>query len=472
MTEILERPLWEETLPPESETLELLAAPSFERIGPTVAAFLNGNGGQLVVGVEDSFSSSTSRRILGVPDAEAVRIRLRDHLAQTITPSATVSVSVVNTAGKDCIFLEVPRGQAPPYVYADRIFVRAGGQVRAALPRELSALVSSRYVEPVRWERLPALGFGTGDFDEAEIRATARDAENRSYPFFTSSHADTISVLERLNLWQDGEPLNGAVVLFGRDPARRYPQTRLRAVRYAGEDLAVQHDLRVVDGHAFDQLQAAESFLRRELSTVSTLPERGLIRDETSAYPWTAVREALVNALVHRDYAAYDGGVSISLYPDRLEFWNAGTLPEGWTVGDLKVGHVSRPHNPDIAHVFFLRGYMERFGTGARRILAACAAAGLPEPEWELTGGGIRLTLRQAVPPVRPPAPLTERAVLFLRETPPGTAFRRRDYGDRFPGVSERTVRNDLARLVELGYLEPNGSGPRVAYVRTEKPPT
>lgn len=471
MTETLERSSWKDDFPQEGETLELLATPSFERIGSAVAAFLNGNGGQLVVGVEDPSHLSSQRRILGVSNAEAVRVRLRDHLAQALAPSATVSVSVVNMAGKDCIVLDVPPGQAPPYVYMDRIFVRTDGQVRAALPRELSALVSRRYEEPVRWERLPALGVATVDFDEAEIAATAREAENRSYPFFMNDHADVAFVLERLNLWQDGQPLNGAVVLFGRDPGRRFPQTMLRAVRYAGEDQAVLHDIQVLDGNVFVQLRAAEAFLRRELATVSTLPEHGLVREDRPAYPWAAVREALVNALVHRDYAAYDGGVSISLYPDRLEFWNAGTLPEGWTVGDLKAGYVSRPHNPDIAHVFFLRGYMERFGTGARRILAACAAAGLPEPDWKLTGGGIRLTLREAVPLVQPPASLHERAVAFLRETPPGTAIRRRDYGDRFPSVSERTVRNDLARLVELGYFAPTGSGPRAAYVRTEKPP-
>ena len=100
-----------------------------------------------------------------------------------------------------------------------------------------------------------------------------------------------------------------------------------------------------------------------------------------------------MNALVHRDYSAYSGGLSVSIYPHRLELWNPGRLPEGLYPTDLKTARVSRPHNPDIAHVFFLRGLMERWGIGTRRIVEECRASGLPDPRWEEVGGGIRLTL-------------------------------------------------------------------------------
>src|SRR5204862_3694916 len=95
-----------------------------------------------------------------------------------------------------------------------------------------------------------------------------------------------------------------------------------------------------------------------------------------------------------RDYAAFDGGVSISIYSDRIEIWNAGLLPEGMSMDDLKHGNVSRPQNPDIAHVFFLRGFIERVGIGGRRIVTEWLEAHLLEPTWELRAGGVLLTLR------------------------------------------------------------------------------
>jgi len=458
----------------ENDRLDRMAVPTLEHVGRAVAAFLNGNGGSLLLGVDGS------GQVLGVENAPAFREALQDHLAQALSPPASVSVTLEEIDGKTCLDVDVPPGSERPYIYDNRIFLRSGGSVHVAAPEELSALILRRTQEPVRWERLPALGAEAADLDRAEIQKTVREAQERRYLLSDdASDADPMPVLEQLSLCEGGLLRNSAVILFGREPARRYPQVRVRAAHLAGQDGSELLEDQVFEGNIFSLLSRAEQFLRRVIPASSRLPATGLARQETPAYPWAAVREALVNALVHRDYAAYDGSVSLTLFPDRLEFWNPGTLPEGWTPQDLRAGQISRPHNPDIAHVFFLRGLVERLGSGGPRIVQACANAGLPEPEWALRGGGVSLTFRQATRmPTRPPdasavawtAPLPTRAQSFLRRTTEGEHFTRQEYQRGYaPEVSERTVRNDLARMTEQGFLVPVGQGPVTAYVRTDK---
>ena len=176
-----------------------------------------------------------------------------------------------------------------------------------------------------------------------------------------------------------------------------------------------------------------------------------------------------MNALVHRDYAAYSGGLSVALYPNRLEVWNSGALPEGMSPADLKTARVSRPHNPDIAHVFFLRGLVERWGIGTRRIVEECRAAGLPDPRWEEVGGGVRLSLflRHAESAVLDE--INPRMAALLETSSPGEHFTSADYAKRFArDVTDRSARADLNRLVELGFLDREGQGRTTRYLRTE----
>jgi ATP-dependent DNA helicase RecG len=145
-----------------------------------------------------------------------------------------------------------------------------------------------------------------------------------------------------------------------------------------------------------------------------------LIREEQSLYPPAAVREGLVNAFAHRDYADFRGGIAVHLYPDRLEIWSSGAFPEGVTPQTLVQGHISILRNPDIAHVLYLRGLMEKLGRGGVLILNACETHGLPPPRWQADSLGVTLTL--LAPEVTPEVAPEVRAML---ETVTGDMTRR-----------------------------------------------
>jgi len=106
------------------------------------------------------------------------------------------------------------------------------------------------------------------------------------------------------------------------------------------------------------------------------------------------LREALVNALVHRDYSAFSGGIALRIYPRRIEIWNSGSFPEGYKTSDLKKPeHPSVLTNPDVSIVFYFLGLMERTGRGSYTIIQECLNAGLKEPVWDTKGPGVLLKL-------------------------------------------------------------------------------
>jgi ATP-dependent DNA helicase RecG len=204
----------------------------------------------------------------------------------------------------------------------------------------------------------------------------------------------------------------------------------------------------------------------------SSLAPDELQRRDRLAYPLPAIREAVVNALVHRDYSAFDGGMSVAVYDGSIEFWNSGSLPDEMTVEDLRTTHPSRPINPDIAQVCFLYGLMERWGIGTQQIIRACVESGLPEPEWKVDRNGVTLTLRLSE---KEPTPLVTgrlnlRLLNVARRLRPGQKLKVTDYLDLVESeVKERQARIDLNHLAEAGYLQRIGAGPATIYVRTNK---
>lgn len=146
----------------------------------------------------------------------------------------------------------------------------------------------------------------------------------------------------------------------------------------------------VVEGNAFQIADKTLDMLDKKF-LISPVSYEGLYRVEKWEYPYKAVREAIINAIVHRDYSG--APVQISVYDGKILIWNEGKLPEGLTIEDLKQKHSSRPFNPIIASVFFKGGLIEAWGRGTINIINECLNAGLPEPLFESEFGGISVKM-------------------------------------------------------------------------------
>jgi ATP-dependent DNA helicase RecG len=176
----------------------------------------------------------------------------------------------------------------------------------------------------------------------------------------------------------DGTVLQAGVALFGKEPFPTYPQCGMRFARFRGVNKSEFIDQYQEYGHAFEVLLQAQNFIRRNTRLSGQVRPDRLERDDVPEYPIEAVREALVNAICHRDYSIPGGTVAVAIYDDRLEIINTGTMAPGIHVEDLKRDHVSAPRNPTIAETFCRRGLIEKWGRGTQKILEVCKAAGRP----------------------------------------------------------------------------------------------
>jgi ATP-dependent DNA helicase RecG len=445
---------------PDTHRREAMQTPDLEHLGRTMCAFLNGPGGVIMIGV------SPEGEVVGVDEPDQFIEAARDELAVSVQPLAPWSFNVVRDGEHDVVLAEVPSGPRPPYLWKNVIFTRRGAATRPASPDEISAMIHARQRAGERWERLPALGAQFADLDDGAIRETIQSARQR---FGRALPDDSRGALEELGLITPGDVRNSALVLFGRNPARWYPQMRLRLAAFRGEEREAFLDNRFEEGNLFELFQAADRFVTRNIQVEAQMPTQTMVREDRPRFPFAAVREGILNALVHRDYAAFDGRLSVAIFDDRIEIENSGTFPQGIHPNEEYGDYVSRPVNPDIAHVFMLRGLIEHWGIGIRRIIEECERAGLPRPTWDVGHGRVLLTIR-AASSKRAARDLNERQLELLRDLAIGQSIDAGTYHKKYAaGVSDRQARTDLVQLAQFGYLTRIGSGNRVAYLRTPK---
>jgi ATP-dependent DNA helicase RecG len=275
-----------------------------------------------------------------------------------------------------------------------------------------------------------------------------------------SAPSDPVEGLDRLQLRVEGQLLRAAVVLFGRKQMPDYPQCALRLARFKGTDKTEFLDNRQLHGHAFQILDEAMHFILRNIPIAGRIESGKLERQDTPLYPPLALREALVNALCHRDYTIPGGAVSIAIYDNRLEVISTGLLPAGIKVADLKRDHPSAPPNPLIAGVFYRRGLIEQWGRGTQKIVDWCVAAGQPEPEFEEQAGAVVVRFRPSGyhPPLRVSHDLTDRQRQILLILSNGERWRVRDIQEKLSDrPAPRTLRDDLQLLKKVGLVDSAG---------------
>lgn len=447
----------------ESERVSFVRSPSsLDTIGEEVCGLLNSKGGSVLVGVTDSGTLS-SRVTLG--QAETIR----SYLHGGIAPHALFTVTLDKVKGGAVLVVDVPAGRDVPYVFESVVYVRSGSRTIHADTEAMRAMVEKRATESERWERRLSPGLELADLVEARIRETANNAvKKRGFSFQDSE--DHAAVLSDLGLMNYGQLTNGADVLFGRRVGAHHPQTRLRAVYYETGKGGSYLDDQLYEGPAFDLLENAMAFVRRATSVSATFPAEKLKRGVRPQYSFNAVREGLVNALVHRDYAMYTGSISIYIYPDRIEIWNSGSLPDGITARALHhKSHRSVLVNPDISHVFYLHELMERVGRGTYMIVEESRKLGAKTPNWRHSGGGVELTIFAAGSGSLKES-LNERQIVCLDSTQEGEEISSASYITKWgAGITPRQARRDLSELVDLGFLQREGSGPATVYIRTDR---
>lgn len=226
------------------------------------------------------------------------------------------------------------------------------------------------------------------DIDVASISKFTNDSKEKGRMPDTSG-LSTIQILDKLHLTIGDKLKRAALILFGKDPSRFFPNIQVKIGRF-GIDASDLKFHEIIEGNLVYLLnevpiQLTYKFLTRPIKF------EGLQREEKDLYPSQAIREMLLNALVHRTYTG--APIQMRVFDNQLSIWNEGNLPNGLSIEDLKKDHNSRPRNPIIANACFLAGYIDAWGRGTLKILNTCAEFGLPEPSIIEKNGGIEVTV-------------------------------------------------------------------------------
>jgi ATP-dependent DNA helicase RecG len=329
-------------------------------------------------------------------------------------------------------------------------------------PDELKRIILHEHGIP--WDDQPCRGATLDDIDPPSVRTFLEKAQ-KERRFDVDPSIPVNSVLEKLGLLSGGLPTNAAILFFGKDPQRFFIQSEIRCARFKGEEVSSTYlNMNILHGRIDQLIEDANQFITQTIRKAAWVVPGKMPREEHWEYPPDALREAVINAVCHRDYNA-SGNVQIRIFDSRAQVWNPGILPEGVTVALLKVEHASRPRNKTIARLLFLVGYIEQWGSGTLSMITACERDGVPDPEFRETGNDFVVTFSRSTVNMllEHPEILNERqrgAITYLKTH---REISTSEYG-RIYHCTTRTARRDMSHLAEMNVVIVKREGTQFKY--------
>ena len=408
----------------------------------TICGLANTNGGKVIIGMADDGS------VKGVnitnKDLEKISQKIANKLG--LHPA----IELEDMGGKRVLIITVPKSNVP-ISFNGKYYERVGNTTRDMKNERLRTF----FLKNTNWDGIIN---PDADFDEINIesvRQFIRLGRSKGRLGFFDENTDIKTIFEHLRLSINGKLTNGGIMLFGRDPQRHFLNASLRIVRLKS-DTAIVGD-RLITGNLFRQVIEGEEAIKQFINVRYEI--EGLVRKDIWDYPLDAIREALINALIHRDYHRWNVQTQIKIYDDHIWFYNAGGLPEGITLEQLKGAHPSVPRNPLLVHVFYLAGFIEEVGSGIGRMRKSLHEAGLPEPEFREEMGGFSVYFMKDIytEEYLRELDLNERQIKIIKYLKAQGGAGLSSFKALFPNISEKTIYRDLQDLIQKGLLNQIG---------------
>jgi len=433
----------------ESETVEFKPSLSqTDKILECVSAFSNTNGGILVIGVRDT------GEVIGVDIGKRTLESLANTIKQNTDPVIYPSISVENVEGKNVIVIEVEESKSKPVFAFDKVYKRVGRSNQRVTSDEIRKLALEG--KRIYWDEAICEGAKLDDIDEEKIRWFLKEAR-RERELNIPMDASVAEVLMRLNLLKGEALTNASILLLGKSPQKFFLQAEVRCVRFKGnEPVKPFIDMRVISGTIIDQVDKSLDFVLEHIPKAVWLDGK-LQREEKYQYPPDAFREAIVNAICHRDYEER-GDIQIRVFDDFLEVWSPGKLPEPLRLEDLKKTHKSVPRNPLLARQLFWIKFVEEVGTGTNDMIDYCREWGIPEPEFKhVTGDFVVTFFGKLTDKYYEDMGLNERQIKVVTYVRKNNSITNREFRKLFPDLTRETLRKDLNDLVTKRILVKKG---------------
>ena len=425
----------------ESETVELKSV-VVDDIKKEVIAFANSDGGRLYIGVSDDGT------VVGVDNVDEVTQQIANMVRDAIKPDVTMFIhySMKEENNKQIVVVDIQRGTNRPYYLAKKglrpegVYIRQGTSSVPATDAAIRRMIKE--TDGDSFEMMRSLE------QELTFTDTTKEFTKRNLEF-EQPQKQTLKIYNC-----DGIFTNLAYLL-----SDQCAHT-VKAAVFQGTDQSVFKDRREFSGSLLRQLNDVYSYI--DLSNTTRATFEGLLRIDTKAYPEVAVREALLNSLVHRDYS-FSASTLISIYTDRIEFVSIGGLVPGIDIDDIMMG-VSVCRNPQLANVFYRLQLIEAYGTGMKKIFSAYVGMKV-QPTVEKSNNAFKIVLPNitaesvSVPTI---PNVQEKIILQLAADNEGVT---RAEVEKVLGVSGSTATRTLRRMVKEGILIQIGSARNTKYI-------
>jgi ATP-dependent DNA helicase RecG len=446
----------------EGETLEFKrSVAELDQVVETIAAFANTRGGIVLIGVGPDGS------VLGVDVGRVTVERIAGRITGNTDPTLYPSVTEAAIGGRAVVVISVQESESRPHLAFGRAFKRVAGSTVQMRREEYERLLLGRRQSPFDRREIPEATWD--DIDEAKIRwYLERAARERNLPIDLT--LPPLENLKRLELASErGGRLTlsiAALLFFAERPQRFAPHSIIRLARFQGATPLNFIDRLDCIGALPETIDEAERFVRRNTRVAARIT--GFERREIAEYPYPAVREAIANAVAHRDYERTDVEVRVSIFDDRIEVQSPGRLPAPLTLDTLGEEYALR--NRVIAELLFNIRYIERWNTGILRMRQLMRQHGLPEPVFAEIGQTFRVTFQgpgDHILELIPEEGVTDLRGLGLNDRQvqalalmvnEGQELTNREYRELF-GVTYVTAFRDLTALVKAGQARTTGAG-------------
>lgn len=349
-----------------------------EGLFKSISAFSNTEGGSIILGVEDDTKNVTGLD-LSNGKQEALTNKIIDLTG--IQPN----IELLNLSGKDILKINVEKSSVP-IAYKNKYYKRVGNTTREANKEELKKLL----LKDISWDSITN-NFSLDDINEKTVEKFVKLATNKGRLSEEAKELSITELLTQLELIIDNKLTNGAILLFGKNPQKLLSTATIRVGLFKGDDESVIISDKNIAGNLFEQIEDVDSVLKLFINMRAEI--KGFQREDIWDYPLPALREAVLNAIIHKDYFDFSSAIQIKIFGDSIWIYNSGDLFGGLTLDKLTVSHTSKSRNPLIMKVIYMAGYVEQFGTGIKRMISACLKQGIPSPTFEISQGGFILQM-------------------------------------------------------------------------------
>ncbi len=416
-----------------------------------ISGFANADGGKLYIGVDDA------GKVIGVPKHQKLLVDLPNKISSKL--GVYCDVNHHNKEGKDFVEI-ITKSYSNAISYGGKYYYRTGSTNQELIGNELTEFLLKKLGKT--WDDVIEPNANTSDINIDTIKRFKTLVAGSGRLPALESETDINLVLNNLRLTENGGLKRAAILLFGNDPRKFYISSFVKIGKF-GESNADLQSQETIEGNLFELVEKTIDILNTKYFA-RTIVYHEAQRIEIPEYPFDAIRETLLNALVHRVYEATP--IQISIYSDRITFWNQGVLPEQLTFDDLKTKHASFPKNPVIADVFFKAGFIESWGRGTIKIIEECLLAGMPEPKIEELNKGFSVTLFKDIYTENYLSDLkiNERQKTAIKSLKKSHFITNSEYRALFD-ITDRTALRDIEELIKMSIFKKEGDGRSTKYV-------